>query len=81
MIHTVEMHTGGEPLRVIVSGWPEVKGRSLLEKRRYVRENHDHLRRQLVLEPRGHEGMYGALLVEKDNPDADMAVLFMHGEG
>ena len=32
-------------------------------------------------EPRGFDGMYGALLVEKDLPEADMAVLFMHNEG
>ena len=45
------------------------------------RENLDHLRRMLMHEPRGFDGMYGALLVEKDLPEADMAVLFMHNEG
>ena len=34
-----------------------------------------------MLEPRGHDGMYGALLVEPDHPEADLAVLFMHNEG
>ena len=81
MIHTVEMHTGGEPVRIVVAGWPEVKGQTIVEKRRYVLEHHDHLRRQLMLEPRGSEGMYGVLLVEPDLPGAAMAALFMHGEG
>jgi proline racemase len=81
IISTVEMHTGGEPTRIIVDGWPKFEGKTLLEKRREAKERFDHLRRGLMLEPRGHDGMYGALLVEPDHPQADLAVLFMHNEG
>jgi proline racemase len=81
ILSTVEMHTGGEPTRIIVNGWPAFEGKTLLEKRREAKERFDHLRRGLMLEPRGHDGMYGALLVEPDHPDADLAVLFMHNEG
>jgi trans-L-3-hydroxyproline dehydratase len=81
IISTVEMHTGGEPTRIIVDGWPKLAGKTLLDKRREASERFDHLRRGLMLEPRGHDGMYGALLVEPDHPDADLAVLFMHNEG
>jgi proline racemase len=81
ILSTVEMHTGGEPTRIIVDGWPAFEGRTLLDKRREAKERFDHLRRGLMLEPRGHDGMYGALLVEPDHPDADLAVLFMHNEG
>jgi trans-L-3-hydroxyproline dehydratase len=81
IISTVEMHTGGEPTRIIVDGWPKLSGKTLLDKRREAKERHDHLRRGLMLEPRGHDGMYGALLVEPDHPEADLAVLFMHNEG
>ncbi|HZQ00069.1 MAG TPA: proline racemase family protein [Reyranella sp.] len=81
IISTVEMHTGGEPTRIIVDGWPALSSPTLLGKRRECLERHDHLRRGLMLEPRGHGGMYGALLVEPDHPDADLAVLFMHNEG
>jgi len=80
-IETVEMHTGGEPVRVILSGYPPVRGATILAKRRYAREHLDHLRRLLMFEPRGHFDMYGALLVEPDLPGADMGVLFMHNEG
>lgn len=80
-IHTVEMHTGGEPTRIIVDGWPKFEGKTLLDKRREAKERFDYLRRGLMLEPRGHDGMYGALLVEPDHPEADLAVLFMHNEG
>jgi proline racemase len=81
ILSTVEMHTGGEPTRIIVDGWPRLAGRTLLDKRREARERFDHMRRGLMLEPRGHDGMYGALLVEPDHPDADLAVLFMHNAG
>ena len=81
IISTVEMHTGGEPTRIVVEGWPAFQGKTLLDKRREARQRFDHLRRGLMLEPRGHDGMYGALLVEPDHPEADLAVLFMHNEG
>ncbi|XP_046845516.1 trans-L-3-hydroxyproline dehydratase-like [Xenia sp. Carnegie-2017] len=75
------MHTGGEPLRIILSGYPEIKGKSILEKRRYVKENLDYIRKFLMREPRGHPEMYGALLVTPDDERADLAVLFMHNGG
>ena len=62
-IKTVEMHTGGEPLRTIQSGYPEIKGKTILLKRRFARDELDHLRKMLMFEPRGHYDMYGALLV------------------
>jgi proline racemase len=80
-IETVEMHTAGEPVRIIVSGWPVLTGATLLDKRREAREKHDPLRRMLMEEPRGHPDMYGALLVKPDHPEAHLAVLFMHNEG
>lgn len=80
-IETVEMHTGGEPLRIIISGYPEIKGKTILDKRRYLKENLDYLRRFLIFEPRGHYDQYGALLVKPDEESADLAVIFMHNEG
>jgi trans-L-3-hydroxyproline dehydratase len=80
-LKTVEMHTGGEPVRVVVEGYPTLEGASLLDKRRVARDRLDHLRRLLVYEPRGHFDMYAALLVEPDLPEADLAVLFLHNEG
>lgn len=75
------MHTGGEPVRIVRSGYPPVVGATILDKRRYARERLDHLRRFLMFEPRGHADMYGALLVEPSLPGADLAVLFMHNAG
>jgi len=80
-MRTVDMHTGGEPVRIVIDGYPEIFGATILDKRRYVRDNLDHLRRFLMFEPRGHFDMYGVIPVTPDLPEADMAVLFMHNEG
>jgi trans-L-3-hydroxyproline dehydratase len=77
----IDMHTGGEPLRIITGGYPDLPKGTILEKRAYVRDNLDHLRKILMFEPRGHADQYGALLVEPNLPGADLAVLFMHNEG
>lgn len=78
-ISTIEMHTGGEPLRVITGGLPPLEGGTVLEKRRYFKEHHDHLRTGLILEPRGHADMYGAVVTP--SADADFDVFFLHNEG
>lgn len=78
---TIDAHTAGEPLRIITSGFPDLPGNTILEKRQYARTHYDHLRRVLMFEPRGHADMYGCLLVPPVTPDGDVGVLFMHNEG
>jgi len=80
-LSVIDMHTGGEPVRIVTGGYPPIPRGTILEKRAWVRENLDHLRRMLMFEPRGHYDMYGVLPVEPDLPGADLAVLFMHNEG
>ncbi len=78
-IKTIEMHTGGEPLRVFVSGLPQIEGNTVLEKRRYFRDHYDHIRTGTMWEPRGHADMYGAIVTP--SIDADVDVFFLHNEG
>ncbi len=80
-LQTIDAHTGGEPLRVIIGGFPEPPGATILEKRAYAREHLDHLRRALMLEPRGHADMYGCLPTAAVTDDGDLGVLFLHNEG
>ncbi|TRX62003.1 proline racemase family protein [Carboxylicivirga sp. M1479] len=80
-IQTVDLHTGGEPLRVIYGGLPEIKGANILEKRRYFRDNLDHIRTGTMFEPRGHADMYGALITEPISANADFGTFFIHNEG
>ena len=83
-IECIEMHTTGEPTRIILKGLPELQG-NLLEQRAQAKEEYDHLRTYLMLEPRGHWDMYGAWLRPEteltSTGEADMGVLFMHNEG
>ena len=78
---TIECHTGGEPLRIVTGGVPRLPGDTILAKRRWAREHLDHVRRALILEPRGHADMYGAYVTDSVSDAADMGVVFMHTEG
>jgi trans-L-3-hydroxyproline dehydratase len=80
-IRTIDAHTGGEPLRVIVSGFSELPGETILDRRRYAKEQLDHLRTALMWEPRGHADMYGCIITPAVTPEADLGVLFLHNEG
>jgi len=79
--HTIDAHAAGEPLRLIIEGYPAPKGLTMLEKRAWVKRHADAIRRALMLEPRGHADMYGAVLTEPVTAEADAGVLFMHNEG
>ena len=80
-IEVLDYHTAGEPFRIVVSGYPELSGNTILERRRSARAQHDHLRKMLMWEPRGHADMYGGILVPPDHNEAQVGVLFMHNEG
>ncbi len=80
-IKTIDMHTGGEPLRIFTEGLPEIKGNTILEMRRYFRDNLDYIRTGTMFEPRGHADMYGALITPPVSNDADFGTFFMHNEG
>jgi proline racemase len=80
-ITTIDAHAEGEPLRIITGGLPPISGDTILERRRFLRENFDFLRTALMWEPRGHADMYGAIVTDPVTEDADAGVLFMHNEG
>src|SRR5215212_9604748 len=80
-VQTIDAHAAGEPLRLIVDGFPAPRGKTVLAKREWVRTHADHLRRALMLEPRAHADMYGAILTEPVLPGSHAGVLFMHNEG
>lgn len=80
-LKTIDAHAAGEPLRLIVDGFPSPRGKTMLAKREWVRTHADHFRRTLMLEPRGHADMYGAILTEPVMPGSHAGILFMHNEG
>ena len=52
IVKTIDAHTAGEPLRIVTSGIPKIEGKTILEKRKYMKDNFDHIRRALMWEPR-----------------------------
>jgi len=80
-IEVVDSHTEGEPTRVVISGWPQPPGATLALRRDAMRREQDHLRRAVVLEPRGHDAVVGALLTPPVSADAVAGVVFFNNEG
>ncbi len=80
-LRTVDLHTGGEPLRVFLDGLPPIPGATILDKRRYFRDHFDYIRTGTMWEPRGHADMYGAVITEPTTSDGDFGTFFLHNEG
>jgi proline racemase len=80
-ITTIDAHTAGEPFRVITGGLPDLPGETILARRRYMKDNLDHLRTALMWEPRGHADMYGCIVTPPVTAGADFGILFLHNEG
>src|SRR5262245_40810071 len=66
---------------MVVDGFPAARGKSMADKREWAARHADHLRRILMLEPRGHRDMCGAVLTEPVSPGSHAGVLFMDSEG
>lgn len=80
-IHAIDSHTMGEPTRVVVGGVPNIPGKTLPEKKAYLEENMDYLRRAIMHEPRGHNDMFGSILLQPVSDEADIGIIFMDGGG
>ena len=74
----IESHTIGEPTRIIISGGPDLGTGPLHERARLFHEKHDHIRRAVCLEPRGHEAVVGGLLCEPHAPGCDFGIIFFN---
>ncbi|MGC0155676.1 4-hydroxyproline epimerase [Chromobacterium vaccinii] len=80
-IEIIDSHTGGEPTRLVLSGFPALAGASMADKRDALRERHDGWRRACLLEPRGSDVLVGALYCEPVSPDAACGVIFFNNTG
>lgn len=80
-IEVVDSHTEGEPTRVVIDGWPPCAGDSMQARRDFLRTHHDHLRRAVVCEPRGHDAVVGALLTSPVEEGSQAGVIFFNNVG
>lgn len=77
-VEVVDSHTAGEPTRVVIGGWPEPSGTTMVERRASMQRDRDDLRRAVVLEPRGHDAVVGALLTPPERSDSEAGVVFFN---
>ena len=68
--HCIDLHCGGEPARILLSGCPEIPGNTMAEKRTEFMNNFDHIRKTLLLEPRGYPCQNLNIIFPSQNPDA-----------
>jgi proline racemase len=80
-LEITDLHTAGEPVRIVTAGYPELPGATILEKIEAARKHHDALRRVMMLEPRGHADMFGMIPVTPTAPGAAIGALFIHHSG
>ena len=74
---TLDLHAGGEPIRMLVDGLPPIPGETMNEKRLFVQEHHNDVRLLLTREPRGHRDMFAAIVTEPVSAQADFGLVFM----
>jgi 4-hydroxyproline epimerase len=80
-ISIIDSHTGGEPTRLVVHGFPDLGTGSMAERRALLASQHDAWRAATVLEPRGNDVIVGALLCEPVSSDAAAGVIFFNNTG
>lgn len=80
-VTVADYHTAGEPFRIVTGGVAPLHGSDVPARRAHAAAHHDHVRRLLVHEPRGHADMYGGFVTPPDDTDGDLGVVFFHNEG
>jgi 4-hydroxyproline epimerase len=80
-IKVIDSHTGGEPTRLVVDGFPDLGSGSMAERRALLEQQHDGWRAATVLEPRGSDVVVGALLCKPVDPACAAGVIFFNNTG
>ena len=80
-IQIIDSHTGGEPTRLVIGGFPDLGTGSMAERRALLAQQFDAWRATTVLEPRGNDVIVGALLCEPVDPANAAGVVFFNNTG
>ena len=80
-VRILDSHTGGEPTRIVVSGGPELRGETMVDKRQCFEKYHDHFRRAVVNEPRGGQELVGGLICDPTDAAHIAGVIFFKNVG
>ena len=77
----IDAHTCGNPVRLILTENPKLKGKTMSEKRLDFLKNYDWIRKSLMFEPRGHDMMSGGMIYLPENLENDFSILFLETSG
>ncbi|UES38545.1 proline racemase family protein [Roseibium aggregatum] len=77
-MRVIDSHTAGEPTRVVLDGGPDLGSGTLAERAARLEAEHLDFCASVVLEPRGHDAIIGALLVPPSNPDCVAGVIYFN---
>jgi 4-hydroxyproline epimerase len=80
-IRIIDSHTGGEPTRLVIDGFPDLGSGPMAERRALLAERFDRWRTATVLEPRGSDVIVGALLAAPADPANSAGVIFFNNTG
>jgi len=80
-IKIIDSHTGGEPTRLVMDGFPDLGTGSMAERRALLAAQHDQWRTATVLEPRGNDVIVGALLCPPVDARNAAGVVFFNNSG
>src|SRR6187402_3110154 len=76
-LKTIDAHVGGQGVRLVVDGCPSPRGKTMTAKFKWLEDREDDMRRVLMLEPRGHLDISGALFTEAVSPGSHAGIVFM----
>jgi 4-hydroxyproline epimerase len=77
----LDSHTGGEPTRLILEGFPPLGSGSVAQQLATLKTDFDAFRTQVLNEPRGSDVLVGALLVPPADPSCRLGVIFFNNVG
>ncbi|MFX4314186.1 hydroxyproline-2-epimerase, partial [Enterobacter sp. 63] len=80
-LRVIDSHTGGEPTRLVIDGFPDLGTGNMAERRDRFAHDYDDWRKAIILEPRGNDVLVGALLCEPVSPQATAGVIFFNNSG
>ena len=76
-ITVVDCHAEGESGQVVIGGVPHIPGDSVFDKRVFLQDHQDDLRRMILFEPRGAIHHNANVIVASNNPKAQMGYIIL----
>jgi len=81
VLFVVDTHTGGEPTRIVLGGFPPVNCDSMIERLEYIKDKMDWIRTCVLFEPRGSMDSFGAIVLPPIDKRAEFSLIFMNTLG